>query len=99
MRRRTASLCSALTLGMTVNDPTYLTGLQRVLTCPTMTTRVGFLGGGFIAHYHGKMLHTSDADAQIAWVYDPDPVKADGFASASGAAVAESPQKLLDSVD
>jgi len=64
-----------------------------------MTTRVGFLGGGFIAHYHGKMLHTSDADVEIAWVYDPDPVKAAGFAEASGAAVAESAEQLLDGVD
>ena len=31
-----------------------------------MTIRVGFLGGGFIAHYHGKMLHTSGADVEIA---------------------------------
>jgi predicted dehydrogenase len=64
-----------------------------------MTTRVGFIGGGFIAHYHGKMLHTSDADAEIEMVYDPDPVKADGFAAASGAKVAASSEELLDAVD
>jgi len=66
---------------------------------PSMTTRVGFLGGGFIAHYHGKMLHTSDADADITLVYDPDPVKAEGFATASGAATASSIDELLSSVD
>jgi predicted dehydrogenase len=64
-----------------------------------MTTRVGFLGGGFIAHYHGKMLHTSGADAEIAWVYDPDPAKAEAFAAASGAAIAASSDELLDDVD
>jgi predicted dehydrogenase len=64
-----------------------------------MTTRVGFLGGGFIAHYHGKMLHTSDADAEISLVYDPDPVKAKAFAAASGATVAASIDDLLSAVD
>jgi predicted dehydrogenase len=64
-----------------------------------VTTRVGFLGGGFIAHYHGKMLHTSDADAEITRVFDPDPAKAEGFAHASGATVATSEDELLDDVD
>ena len=64
-----------------------------------MTLRVGFLGGGFIAHYHGKMLHTSGVDAEISLVHDPDPVKAEGFAEASGAAVAGSTDELLSSVD
>ena len=50
-----------------------------------MTIRVGFLGGGFIAHYHGKMLHTSGADVEIAVVHDPDPAKEAAFAAASGA--------------
>ena len=64
-----------------------------------MTTRVGFLGGGFIAHYHGKMLHTSDADATIAMVFDPDWAKATAFAGASGAEIAASEDELLDRVD
>jgi predicted dehydrogenase len=64
-----------------------------------VTTRVGFLGGGFIAHYHGKMLHTSDADVEIASVYDPDTAKADVFARASGAVMAGSEDELLDGVD
>ena len=41
-----------------------------------MTVRVGFLGGGFIANHHGKMLHTSGADAAIVAVHDPDSAKA-----------------------
>ena len=64
-----------------------------------MTLRVGFLGGGFIAHYHGKMLHTSGADAEIALVHDPDRAKADAFASASGARVVETEDELLSGVD
>jgi predicted dehydrogenase len=63
------------------------------------TVSVGFLGGGFIANYHGKMLHGSDADAAIVAVHDPDEAKAAAFASASGAEVAESVDALLDSVD
>lgn len=64
-----------------------------------MTVRVGFLGGGFIAHYHGKMLHTSGADVDIALVHDPDETKAQAFAAASGAAVAPTEEALLDGVD
>ncbi len=64
-----------------------------------MTIRVGFLGGGFIAHYHGKMLHTSGADIEIAAVHDPDAAKAAGFAAASGARVVDTEDELLSSVD
>jgi predicted dehydrogenase len=64
-----------------------------------VTTRVGFLGGGFIANYHGKMLHTSEADAEIVAVHDPDVAKAQAFAAASGATVAGSVDEVLDSVD
>jgi myo-inositol 2-dehydrogenase / D-chiro-inositol 1-dehydrogenase len=64
-----------------------------------VTTRVGFLGGGFIASYHGKMLHTSDADAEIVAVHDPDAQKAAAFAAASGASVMASEAELLDCVD
>jgi myo-inositol 2-dehydrogenase/D-chiro-inositol 1-dehydrogenase len=64
-----------------------------------MTLRVGFLGGGFIAHYHGKMLHRSGADVEIAMVHDPDTTKGAAFAAASGAAIAASEDELLSSVD
>jgi len=57
------------------------------------------MGGGFIAHYHGKMLHTSGADAEISVVHDPDPAKAGAFAAASGARVVDSEDELLGSVD
>jgi predicted dehydrogenase len=64
-----------------------------------MTVRVGFLGGGFIAHYHGKMLHTSGVDADLACIYDPDAAHAEAFAKASGARVVGSEDELLSSVD
>jgi predicted dehydrogenase len=64
-----------------------------------VTTRVGFIGGGFIASYHGKMLHTSDADVSIVAVHDPDTRKAEAFAAASGAAVMATEDELLDKVD
>ena len=66
---------------------------------PAMTIRVGFLGAGFIATHHGKMLRTSGADALIASVHDPDTARAASFAAASGATVASSEDELLSSVD
>ncbi len=64
-----------------------------------MTVRIGFLGGGFIAHHHGKMLHTSGADMEIVAVHDPDPDKAAGFAVKSGAAIVDSEDDLIAMVD
>jgi len=64
-----------------------------------LTIRVGFFGGGFIAHYHGKMLHTSGADVAIVAVHDPDPAKAAAFAQASGATVMATEDELLSQVD
>lgn len=64
-----------------------------------MTVRVGFLGGGFIATYHGKMLHGSGAPVVIAAVHDPDEARAEAFASASGAVVVDSEHQLIEAVD
>jgi len=64
-----------------------------------MTVRVGFLGGGFIAHHHGKMLHTSGADAAIVAVHDPDDAKAALFAERSGATVAASEDEVIETSD
>jgi predicted dehydrogenase len=64
-----------------------------------MTVRIGFLGAGLIATYHGKSLHRSGADHVIAAVHDPDPDRAAAFAAASGARVAETEAALLDGVD
>lgn len=64
-----------------------------------MTVRVGFLGGGFIATYHGKMLHRSAADVVIAAVHDPDASRAESFAAASGATAVGSVDELIDASD
>ena len=64
-----------------------------------MTVRVGFLGAGLIATYHGKSLRRSGADHEVVAVYDPDPERAAAFARASGAAVVEREEALFDSVD
>jgi predicted dehydrogenase len=64
-----------------------------------MTVRVGFLGAGLIATYHGKSLHRSTADAEIAAVYDSDPERTKSFAEASGAAPMDSEDAVLDAVD
>jgi predicted dehydrogenase len=60
-----------------------------------VTVRVGFLGGGFIATYHGKMLHGSGADVEIAAVHDPDRARAQAFAAASGATAVGSTDEVL----
>jgi predicted dehydrogenase len=64
-----------------------------------MTVRVGFLGAGLIATYHSKMLR--DAGADVAWsgIYDPDPERAELFATATGAPVGESEEAVLDGCD
>ena len=64
-----------------------------------MTTRIGFLGAGLIATYHGKSLHRSGTDHVIAAVYDPDRERAAAFAQASGATAMASEEAVLDAVD
>lgn len=64
-----------------------------------MTVRIGFLGAGLIATYHGKSLRRSGADHVIAAVYDPDADRGAAFAAASGAAAVDSEEALLDAVD
>jgi predicted dehydrogenase len=64
-----------------------------------MTVRVGFLGGGLIATYHGKSLRRSGADMVIAAVHDADADRTAAFARASGATPMDSEQALLDAVD
>ena len=64
-----------------------------------MTVRIGFLGAGLIASYHGKMLHRSGTDHVIAAVHDIDPDRTAAFATASGAMPMDSEEALLDAVD
>jgi len=63
-----------------------------------MTVRIGFLGGGLIATYHGKSLRRSGADHVIAAVYDVDPERTASFAKASGAEPMASEAAVLDAV-
>ncbi len=64
-----------------------------------MTVRIGFLGGGLIATYHGKSLRRSGTDHVIAAVHDADPERTASFAKASGAAPMDSEEAVLAAVD
>ncbi len=64
-----------------------------------MTVRIGFLGAGLIATYHGKSLRRSGADHVIAAVHDPDESRCAAFAAASGATAMASEDEVLDAVD
>ena len=67
-----------------------------------MTVRVGFLGAGFIATFHSKMLRGArQAGLDVAWagIHDPDAAKQGAFAAASGAPECDSPEELLERSD
>jgi predicted dehydrogenase len=64
-----------------------------------VTVRIGFLGAGLIATYHGKSLRRSGADAVIAAVHDVDPERTAAFARASGAEPMASEDAVFDAVD
>ncbi|MEO7430164.1 MAG: Gfo/Idh/MocA family oxidoreductase [Acidimicrobiales bacterium] len=64
-----------------------------------MTVRIGFLGAGLIATYHGKSLRRSGADHVIAAVHDPDAARREAFAAASGATAMATEEAVLDAVD
>jgi predicted dehydrogenase len=61
--------------------------------------RVGFLGAGFIATFHSKLLRASGVDHERAGVYDPDRSRADAFVAAAGGFVAGSEDEVLSSCD
>lgn len=64
-----------------------------------MTIRVGFLGAGFIATFHSKMLRASGVDHERAGVFDPDPARADDFVARAGGFVAGSEDDVIASSD
>lgn len=64
-----------------------------------MTVRVGFLGAGLIATYHGKSLRRSGADHVVAAVHDVDADRTAAFAQASGATAMATEEAVLDAVD
>ncbi len=61
--------------------------------------RVGFLGAGFIATFHSKLLRASGVAHQRAGVFDPDRSRAESFVSAAGGFVAGSEDEVLGSCD
>jgi predicted dehydrogenase len=62
-----------------------------------MTTRVGFLGAGFIANVHASLLRS----CAVAWagVYDVDPARAEAFAAKTGATVCRTEDEVLAGCD
>jgi len=61
--------------------------------------RVGFLGAGFIATFHSKLLRASGVDHERVGVHDPDRSRAEAFVAAAGGWVAESEDEVLASCD
>ncbi len=64
-----------------------------------MSVRVGFLGAGFIATFHSKLLRASGVDHVRAGVHDPDRARAEAFVAAAGGFVAASEDEVLSSCD
>jgi predicted dehydrogenase len=64
-----------------------------------VTVRVGFLGAGFIATFHSKMLRASGVDHERAGVFDPAPGRAEDFVARAGGWVAASEDEVIDSCD
>lgn len=61
--------------------------------------RVGFLGAGFIATFHSKLLRASGVDHERVGVYDLDRDRAEAFVVAAGGFVAGSEDEVLASCD
>ena len=64
-----------------------------------MTVRVGFIGTGFIATFHSKMLRAAGELVQRAGVFDLDRSRAEAFAARSGHQVCGSVDEVLDGCD
>ena len=64
-----------------------------------MTVRVGFLGAGFIATFHSKMLRSSGVDHERAGVYDPEDGRAEEFVARAGGFVCRSEEEVITSCD
>ena len=61
--------------------------------------RIGFLGAGFIATFHSKLLHVSGAAVERTGVFDPDPERAAAFVRRGGGFVAASEDEVIESSD
>ncbi len=66
---------------------------------PVIPVRVGFLGAGFIATFHSKMLRASGVIHERAGVFDPDTSRAEAFVARAGGFVAASEDDVIDSCD
>ncbi len=64
-----------------------------------MTVRVGFLGAGFIATFHSKLLRASGIEHARAGVFDPDRTRAEEFVARAGGFVAASEDEVIESCD
>jgi len=64
-----------------------------------VAVRVGFLGAGFIATFHSKLLRRSGVAHERAGVYDPDRSRSEAFVAAAGGWVAGSEDEVLSSCD
>lgn len=61
--------------------------------------RVGFLGAGFIATMHSKLLRAAGASIERAGVFDCDAERTQQFAAASGHRICGSEGEVLDTCD
>lgn len=64
-----------------------------------VTVRVGFLGAGFIATFHSKLLRASGIEHVRAGVFDPDGSRAEDFVAVAGGFVASSEDEVIESSD
>lgn len=63
------------------------------------TIRVGFLGAGFIAKLHSKLLAGSGVAHERVGVFDPDRARAEAFVARAGGFVAASEDEVVESCD
>ncbi len=64
-----------------------------------MTVRVGFLGAGFIATFHSKMLRACGVEHERAGVFDPDRARSEAFVARAGGFVAGSEDEVIETCD
>ncbi len=69
------------------------------MTPPPAPVRIGFLGAGFIATFHSKLLRASGVEIERTGVYDPDPERAQAFVERAGGFVAGSEDEVIETSD
>lgn len=76
-----------------------MTNRQGARETTEAPVRVGFLGAGFIATFHSKMLRASGVEHERAGVFDPDRARAERFVARAGGFVADSEDEVIESCD